>query len=111
MCAGTANTYFILRHTTAPPIPSTLRRNLLAVIRGLLFFDTNVQYALRYPYGQAITSQRNGEFPITKRRSIDTYLCQYNNGKRSLYSLWDQVYWLLSTSVRSNFCNRALKLP
>src|SRR2546421_4173315 len=50
MCAGTANTYFILRHTTAPPIPSTL----LGEIFWLSFVDCyfliqtfNSRYATR----------------------------------------------------------------
>jgi hypothetical protein len=52
-------------------------------------FDTSVQYALHFSYLQVIARKRDGEAPITNRRSVDMHSLEGNNGERCLYSRWD----------------------
>src|SRR6266571_7329705 len=89
MCASTANTNFILRHTTTPPIPSTSKEIFSGCHLWTTIFDTNIQYALHFSYLQGITRERDGEAPITNRRSVDMHSLEENNGERCLYSRWD----------------------
>ena len=91
MCTGTANTNFILRHTTTPPIPSTSNENFSGCHLWTTIFDTNIQYALHFSYLQGIARARDGEAPITNRRSVDMHSLEENNGERCLYSGWDCV--------------------
>jgi hypothetical protein len=71
MCTSTANTDFILRHTTAPPIPSTSQENISGCHVWTTLVETN---ALHCSYLQLIARERDGEAPITKRKSMDTFL-------------------------------------
>src|SRR2546423_7337098 len=89
MCTRTANTNFILRHTTTPPIPSTSKDFFSGCHLWTTIFDTTVQYALHFSYLQVIARKRDGEAPITNRRSVDMHSLEGNNGERCLYSRWD----------------------
>src|SRR6266704_382935 len=91
MCTGTANTNFILRHTTTPPVPSTSKENFSGCHLWTTIFDTDVQYALHFSYLQVTAREHDGGAPITNRRSVDMYSLEENNGERCLYSRWDCV--------------------
>src|SRR5438067_13311778 len=89
MCTGTANTNVILRHTTTPPIHSTSKEIFSGCHLWTAIIDTNIQYALHFSYLQGIARERDGEAPITNRRSVDMRSLEESNGERCLYSRWD----------------------
>src|SRR5437764_6489262 len=84
MCTGTANTNVILRHTTTPPIPSTSKENFSGYHLWTTMFDTNIQYALHFSYLEGIARERDGEAPITNRRSVDMHCLKKRKQWRAL---------------------------
>src|SRR6266849_9695319 len=78
MCTGTANTDFILRHTTTPPIPST---------------------------SQAIKREHDRETPTPNRRSASTFLKRKQRRTLPLFPLglcWDNCagYFMKDMKLR-----------